>query len=146
MNNSLAEVHPELVSEWSEKNLTLTPDDITFGSNKKVWWRGACGHEWQARVAYLNGSKAVEAPPVELIQFVNNEVKKVPSDLFTTSILEVCFYTDDIDSAYKHLVDNNVECLSEPQYFDFRADGFGESRAFYFRDPDGIILEMMQPL
>ena len=98
------------------------------------------------RVAYLNGSKAVEAPPVELIQFVNNEVKKVSSDLFTTSILEVCFYTDDIDSAYKHLVDNNVECLSEPQYFDFRADGFGESRAFYFRDPDGIILEMMQPL
>ena len=100
----------------------------------------------KARVAYLKGSKAVEAPPVELIQFVNNEVKKVPSDLFTTSISEVCFYTDDIDSAYKHLVDNNVECLSEPQYFDFRADGFGESRAFYFRDPDGIILEMMQPL
>ena len=100
----------------------------------------------KARVAYLNGSKAVEAPPVELIQFVNNEVKKVPSDLFTTSISEVCFYTDDIDSAYKHLVDNNVECLSETQYFDFRADGFGESRAFYFRDPDGIILEMMQPL
>ena len=100
----------------------------------------------KARVAYLNGSKAVEAPPVELIQFVNNEVKKVSSDLFTTSISEVCFYTDDIDSAYKHLVDNNVECLSELQYFDFRADGFGESRAFYFRDPDGIILEMMQPL
>lgn len=23
MNNNLAEVHPELVSEWSEKNLTL---------------------------------------------------------------------------------------------------------------------------
>ena len=36
MSNSLAEVHPELVSEWSEKNLPLTPDDITFGSNKKV--------------------------------------------------------------------------------------------------------------
>ena len=36
MNNSLAEVHPELVSEWSEKNLPLTPDDITFGSNKKI--------------------------------------------------------------------------------------------------------------
>ena len=47
MNNSLAELHQELVSEWPEKNLTLTPDDITFGSNKKVWWKGACGHEWQ---------------------------------------------------------------------------------------------------
>ena len=50
MNNSLAEVHPELVSEWSEKNLPLTPDDITFGSNKKVWWKGTCGHEWEAAV------------------------------------------------------------------------------------------------
>lgn len=35
MNNSLAEVHPELITEWSEKNLPLTPDDITFGSIKK---------------------------------------------------------------------------------------------------------------
>ena len=33
MNNSLAEVHPELVFEWSEKNLPLTPDDITFMVN-----------------------------------------------------------------------------------------------------------------
>ena len=58
MNNSLAEVHPELVSEWSEKNLMLTLDDITFGSNKKVWWKGACGHEWQTSVkARSSGEK-----------------------------------------------------------------------------------------
>ena len=58
MNNSLAKVHPELVSEWSEKNLTLTPGDITFGSNKKVWWKGACGHEWKTSVkARSNGEK-----------------------------------------------------------------------------------------
>ena len=31
MNNSLAEVRPELVPEWSEKNLPLKPDEITFG-------------------------------------------------------------------------------------------------------------------
>ena len=37
MNNSLAEVRPELVPERSEKNLPLKPDEITFGSNKKVW-------------------------------------------------------------------------------------------------------------
>lgn len=34
MNNSLAEVHPELITEWSEKNLPLTPDDITFVGEK----------------------------------------------------------------------------------------------------------------
>ena len=30
MNNSLAEVRPELVSEWSEKNLLLTPEGYTL--------------------------------------------------------------------------------------------------------------------
>lgn len=29
MSNSLAKVHPELVSEWAERNFPLTPDDIT---------------------------------------------------------------------------------------------------------------------
>lgn len=57
----------------------------------------------KARVAYLNGSKALEAPPVELIQFVDSKIHKEQSDLFTTSISEVCFYTDDIDSVYKTL-------------------------------------------
>ena len=28
--------------------LLLTPDDIIFGSNKKVWWTGTCGHEWKS--------------------------------------------------------------------------------------------------
>lgn len=30
MTGSLASVHPELIPEWSEKNLPLTPDKITF--------------------------------------------------------------------------------------------------------------------
>lgn len=73
MNNSLAEVHPELVSEWSVKNLTLTPDDITFGSNKKVWWRGACGHEWQASVkARSNGEKCPICSGARVIAGIND--------------------------------------------------------------------------
>lgn len=47
---SLAEIYPELVKEWSEKNLPLTPKDVSYGSNKKVFWLGGCGHEWQATV------------------------------------------------------------------------------------------------
>lgn len=43
MNNSLSVVHPELIVEWSKKNLPLTPDGITFGSNKVVWWKAAVG-------------------------------------------------------------------------------------------------------
>lgn len=50
MNNSLSAMRPALVGEWSEKNLPLTPDKITYGSNKSVWWKGACGHEWLSSV------------------------------------------------------------------------------------------------
>ena len=45
--NILSNACPELLPEWSDKN-TIAPDAITYGSNKQVWWRGKCGHEWQA--------------------------------------------------------------------------------------------------
>ena len=69
-----------------------------------------------------------------------------PMDLFATSISELCFYAEDADAVYQKLVEQGVECFSAPQEFDFRQEGFGRSKAFYFRDPDGIILEIMQPL
>ncbi len=73
MNNSLAEVRPELVPEWSEKNLPLKPDEITFGSNKKVWWRGACGHEWQTSVkARSNGEKCPICSGARVIAGIND--------------------------------------------------------------------------
>ena len=51
MNNSLAEVHPELVSEWSEKNLPLKPDEVNAKSRKNVWWRcSKYGNEWKCRL------------------------------------------------------------------------------------------------
>ena len=73
MNNSLAEVHPELITEWSEKNLPLTPDDITFGSNKKVWWKGTCGHEWLTSVkARSNGEKCPICSGARVIAGIND--------------------------------------------------------------------------
>ena len=66
-----------------------------------------CRSNCKVRVAYLNGSKAVDAPPIELIQFIDSDISKVQSDLFKTSISEICFYTDDIDSVYKKLKENN---------------------------------------
>ena len=50
MSNSLAAVHPELIVEWLDRNLQLTPDSVNFGSTKKVWWKVAGGHEWETSV------------------------------------------------------------------------------------------------
>lgn len=100
----------------------------------------------KVRLAYLNGSEHVEAPPVELIQFVGDAAEKEAPGLFTPSISELCFYTDAIDAVYERLLSKGVDCFSPPVAFDFTDQGFGKSKAFYFKDPDGIILEMMQPL
>ena len=73
MSNSLAAVHPELIAEWSEKNLPLTPDSITFGSNKKVWWKGACGHEWETSVkARSNGEKCPICSGARVVTGIND--------------------------------------------------------------------------
>ena len=48
----LQEAYPELAAEWHPtKNGDLLPDAVKPGSNKKAWWLGRCGHEWQAVVA-----------------------------------------------------------------------------------------------
>ena len=73
MGNLLSEVHPELVAEWSDKNLPLTPDRITYGSNKVVWWKGACGHEWQTSVkARSNGENCPICSGARVIEGIND--------------------------------------------------------------------------
>ena len=50
-DNSLAFRNPELAKEWHlSKNGDLTPNDVTIGSGKTVWWLGKCGHEWEATI------------------------------------------------------------------------------------------------
>lgn len=74
MSNSLAKVHPELISQWSDKNLPLTPDDITYGSNKVVWWKGSCGHEWQTSVkARSNGENCPICSGARVIKSFEDE-------------------------------------------------------------------------
>ena len=46
--NDLATLHPDLISEWSEKNVELKMQNTTVFSNKKLWWKCERGHEWKA--------------------------------------------------------------------------------------------------
>ena len=39
-----------LLQEWDkERNQWLTPELVSCGSQKQIWWRCGKGHEWQAR-------------------------------------------------------------------------------------------------
>ncbi|WP_051348560.1 zinc-ribbon domain-containing protein [Peribacillus kribbensis] len=53
--NDLETLHPQLAKEWHpSKNGDLKPSGVVDKSNKKVWWLGSCGHEWEARVNSRN--------------------------------------------------------------------------------------------
>lgn len=97
-----------------------------------------------ARLAYFTFNEKVKYPLIELIQFENVPTDKKPASFFITSISELCFTVSDIEAFYKHLLDNAVEVLSEPQYLDSEKYGFANSKVFYFKDPDGIILEAVE--
>lgn len=47
----------QLMEQWDvQRNLPLTPDLVTYGSKKKVWWRCEKGHTWQASICTRTGS------------------------------------------------------------------------------------------
>ena len=99
-----------------------------------------------AKIAYLNGSNLGASPPIELIEFVSEKSDIDAASLRKTSISEVCFRVENLDRVYNDLLSKGVKFLSEPQFFDFRKHGFSKSKAVYFKDPDGIILELMEYL
>jgi hypothetical protein len=55
LSNCLATKNPELAKQWHPiKNGTLTPYDVTYGSDKNVWWQCEKGHEWPAKICDRN--------------------------------------------------------------------------------------------
>ncbi len=46
--------YPELVAQLDRKNGPLAPESISYGSNRRLWWRCPEGrdHVWQTRVAH----------------------------------------------------------------------------------------------
>ncbi|MFC7079187.1 VOC family protein [Halorussus caseinilyticus] len=51
-----------------------------------------------------------------------------------------CWEVDDIDAKYEELTDKGVEFLGEP-----KSVGTVKSRVAYFYDPDGNVLELVEP-
>lgn len=65
VENSIAVICPEVAKQWdSFKNGELTPEDVTPGSGKKVWWRctvdkcgQGCQHSYKAKVAHKTNGR-----------------------------------------------------------------------------------------
>ena len=61
--NDLASQKPGLAEQWYQPlNGTLTPADVTLGSNKKVWWCCEKNHVWQAYVYARTKPNGTDCP------------------------------------------------------------------------------------
>ena len=68
------------IYDWNySKNNGLEPEDFTPFSNKKVWWKGKCGHEWETSI--ITRTKQGSSCPY----CSGNKVLPGFNDIFTTT-------------------------------------------------------------
>lgn len=78
-DNTLESKFPNLVEEWDyNKNFPLTPSDVYYGSNLKVWWMCKKGHSW--RIKITNRTKRSSGCPYCSNKRIdnNNSLKAIP--------------------------------------------------------------------
>lgn len=78
--NDLATLYPQIAAQWdAEKNDALTPDQVTPGTNRKVWWRCEAGHSWQAIVkSRVSGCGCPVCAGRKLLPGVNDFAARYP--------------------------------------------------------------------
>ena len=61
--NDLATVEPFVAMQWHPAlNVPLTPEQVTAGSRRQVWWQCSLGHVWKARVHSRTGKQRSGCP------------------------------------------------------------------------------------
>lgn len=61
--NDLATLEPEIAAQWHPiLNGELTPQMVTVGSHKRIWWQCSEGHSWKAVIYSRTGSRKHGCP------------------------------------------------------------------------------------
>ena len=61
--NDLASRSPAVAAQWArDLNGSLTPEGVTAGSSRKVWWRCGEGHVWAAKIYNRTGPQQSGCP------------------------------------------------------------------------------------
>ena len=81
---------------------------------------------------------------VELIQYVTSTGRPYDRKVNDTGAMHIAFQVDDIDAAYRRMVDRGVVFTSSPATIP--AGPMKGWRWTYFFDPDGVSLEIIQTL
>lgn len=84
---------------------------------------------------------------IELIDFINREGRNYPAESHSNDLWfqHIAIITSNMDSAYNYLVRNNVKGISDqPQRLPEWNKNAAGIKAWYFQDPDGHPLEILE--
>lgn len=70
--NSLKTNYPEVAKQWDYEKNNFGPEDVTSGSEKRVWWKCEKGHIWKALV--LNRTHGSGCPYCWKIQLLDGTI------------------------------------------------------------------------
>ncbi len=80
---------------------------------------------------------------VELVEYLSPRGRRIDLSTCNTGVAHLAFLVDDIQKTYLELSGRGVQFVSPPlRVRDGALEGWGMS---YFRGPDGITLELMEP-
>lgn len=138
LSNCLATKNPELAKEWHPtKNGDLTPYNITYGSQKKVWWKCENEHEWEAKVdnrncgngcPYCNGklsshtNNLLISNPILCEEWDYERNDKLPSEYTRTSGKKVWWICRDCGYKWKSRIADRNNGSGCPKYIEYKGE------------------------
>ena len=60
--NDVATTHPEVLKKWDYEKNNITPDEVSYGYSKKVWWVCEKGHHYETSVYQFINLKGDKCP------------------------------------------------------------------------------------
>jgi len=101
--------------------------------------------EIELTATYLDDPRGTGAFMLELMQLLDPRPSGPPASAANQlGMYRLALYTDDIDRDHADLVARGVRCLTPPATLEM-GPGIPTLRALMFEDPDGTILELIQP-
>ena len=101
--------------------------------------------EIEFEMAYLDDPRGQGAFALDLVQWRTPGATGAPSrEANRLGPFRLALYTDDIDRDHSALVDLGVRCWSPPAHLEM-GPGIPPLRALLFDDPDGTVLELIEP-
>ena len=101
--------------------------------------------EIELTAAYVDDPRGTGAFMLELMQLLDPPPSGPPASAANQlGMYRLALYTDDIDRDYADLVARGVRCLTPPATLEM-GPGIPPLRALMFEDPDGTVLELIEP-